>query len=136
MITFLDILYLVCCNFYKRREKDDFKISGLILLSAVFEFNIIMITLIIPRFYPDLFAQSFVYQKRYHIIGICLIVFATLLYLRYFKITNYDEVYQNIQCMKDLNRSVYSLLAVVYVIASFLVTIVLGVMIGSSSNAG
>jgi hypothetical protein len=45
MITFLDTLCFLFGNFYKNREKDIFRVSGMILLTAVFGANVIFIFL-------------------------------------------------------------------------------------------
>lgn len=128
MVTFLDFLFFVCCSFYKRREKNDFRISGLILLSTVFELNVVLVTLVLSSRCRELFTISTVYASRYYIVGACILVFVSVLYIRYFRITSYDEVDDRIQRMSDTKKYFFGLLAILYVVASFIVTISYAIM--------
>jgi hypothetical protein len=126
MMLFLDTLYLLCSNFYKKREKDSFKISGLILLTAVFGCNIIFITFMRSHFRPAILNITLIYKLRYHIVGISIALLIVFFYIRYFRITNYDQVYNRFYLLNDSRRAIWYALAILYIVLSF------GTMLGYS----
>ncbi|KKO91328.1 hypothetical protein AAW12_11110 [Sphingobacterium sp. Ag1] len=114
-MMFLDCMYVVCCNFYKKRDKDIFKTSGLILLSAVFMCNIALVFFILRT--KRLFVWSLI-EYKYSIL-IFLFVMISCLYLRYFKITNYEEVNNKLYSINRDKMNLYYLMSTLYIILSF-----------------
>lgn len=121
MIKFLDALYLVCSDFYKKRERDIYKISGMLLLTCVLLFNLISISFVLSDKRIGFLKQSAVYSMRYHVVFLGISIIISLLYLRYFRLTNYDEVSEKFLSMSNPVKSIYYLGAVAYVVSSFLV---------------
>jgi hypothetical protein len=93
-----------------------FKISGLILLAGVFEFNVILTTMLAAE--GGLTKDSIAYQYRYFVVGGCLLVFLPLLYLRFFRIKSYDQVNDEFNMMSDRKRKMLYVLSVLYVLVS------------------
>ena len=131
-MSFLDTLYIVCCNFYRKREKGMFKISGLILLTATFEFNVVLATLILLKYYGQVLSVATIYNFRYYILALSFVLFVTILYFRYFKITSYEEVNDRLLSLPEDRKRIYYYLSGLYIIASFLIPIVLAISIGRS----
>lgn len=42
-MIFFDAVYYLCCHFYKKREKDTFKGSGIILMTVALLLNFLLI---------------------------------------------------------------------------------------------
>lgn len=119
-MMFLDCMYVICCNFYKKREKDIFKISGLLLLTLVFMLNVQLISFILSDF--NLITGS-LYDYRYYIVGSSYVIFFTILYIRYFRATNYEEVNNKFYKLDNSRRNLYYTSSVLYVILSFVSTL-------------
>jgi hypothetical protein len=132
MMIFLDALYIACCNFYRKREKGMFKMSGLILLTATFEFNVVLATLILPKYYSQALSVAMIYKSRYYIVALSFIFFVSILYFRYFRITSYEEASYKLLSLTEGRRRAYYFLSGLYVVASFLVPIALAIAIGRS----
>lgn len=111
-------MYVLCCNFYKKREKDIFKISGLILLTTLLLLNIIFLTFALTEFFPKKFEADYFYNKRYYIVLGGIALFLIIFYFRYFKITNYDEIVNKIYELNLKKRSLYWISALLYIILS------------------
>ena len=125
----LDVLYLLSSDFYKKKERGSFKFSGVVLLSAAFLFNVILISFIIIVFKPEW--EISIYNSRYYTIVTGMVTFMLLLHIRYFKITSYGEVSSKFNAMSDTRKSIYNYIGVLYLIFSFVSTIVCAVWIGS-----
>lgn len=121
-MKFLDALYVSSSNFYRKREAGMFKISGLLLLTAVFLCNIVFISLLLPQYFNNISASR-IYDARYIIVAITMMIVIILLYLRYFKITNYDEVKDRLDSTANGYRLTLYLASVVYIIISFVLMI-------------
>jgi hypothetical protein len=119
MTTFLDMLYFLCCNFYKKREKDIFRVSGMILLTAVFGANVMFIFFMVSHFNSEALSTDDIYKSRYYIVGISMLIFMVLLYIRYFRITTYDEVYNRYHALIEEKRKTIHVLAFLYIVFSF-----------------
>jgi len=119
MVTFLDMLYFLCCNFYRKREKDIFRMSGLILLTTVFCCNVMFIFFLISDIRPEILNTEDIYKSRYYIACVSMLVFVTLLYIRYFKVSSYDQVYDKIHYFDEGKRKAIHLLAFLYIVLSF-----------------
>jgi hypothetical protein len=117
---FLDIIYLVCCNFYKQRERDIFKVSGLILIAGVINANISTILFILSDSRLGIMSFSYIYSLRYYLVFSGLVLSMGLFYLRYFRITNYEEIKQRFDSMTETSRVLYYVGASFYTIASFI----------------
>jgi hypothetical protein len=115
----LDTLYLLCSNFYKRREKNSFRVSGVILLTGVFVSNVMFISFMVSDFNPEMLSSSSAYKSRYFIVGASMLVFIVLFYFRYFRITNYDKVYSRFDSLTDRTKTIIYTLSVIYVALSF-----------------
>jgi hypothetical protein len=116
-MLFLDCLYLVCCNFYKKRERDSFKASGLVLLSIVFMFNIILLLYVLV----DLNLLIFnIYENRYAAIGGCLLLIIPMLYYRYFRLTNFEDVNNAFYRLTFGKRNLVYFTAIGYVLISII----------------
>jgi Na+/proline symporter len=118
MIMFLDILYVVCCNFYKKREKNSFEISGLILLTGVFCSNVLFVFFIVSQSNQELFNYQKLFSLRYYIIGLSIILFMSLLFIRYFRFTDYNYVFSKIESLNESKKSVLYIGAILYVFIS------------------
>lgn len=116
---FLDCMYIICCNFYRKREADIFKISGLILLILVFLLNSVLV-LYFGSGYK--WTDEDIYEhKDYISIGFFAII-GLILYLRYFHITSYDEVNNKFYKLDIPVRNKYYIAALLYIILSILST--------------
>src|SRR5688572_547058 len=101
-MNFLDVTYIVCCDFYRSREKDIFKESGLILLGAVFMMNLMLLTFITEDFfYLDIFISYSSEQMGWVMFGVSIFFVLPLLYFRYFRITNYTAIHTKINGWSD-----------------------------------
>ena len=129
MMKFLDALYVVSCNFYKKREAEMFKISGLILLTTVFSCNLVLITFLLPEYFNNI-SSSKIYSSRYIIVVVTMATFIILLYLRYFRITNYDDVKSKLDSTAEGFRIMLFLTAIIYIIMSFVTMIGYAVYLG------
>lgn len=109
-----------------------FKISGLILLTATFEFNVVLATLLLPKYYSEVMSLATVYKSRYYIVALSFMFFISILYFRYFKITSYEEANDKLLSLPEERRRIYYFLSGFYVVASFLIPIVLAISIGRS----
>ena len=109
-----------------------FKISGLILLTATFEFNVVLATLILLKYYGQVLSVATIYNFRYYILALSFVLFVTILYFRYFKITSYEEVNDRLLSLPEDRKRIYYYLSGLYIIASFLIPIVLAISIGRS----
>lgn len=117
-MLFFDVAYILCCNFYKKREANIFKISGLILLSFVFLTDMMLVTFMLTEFFSETFGSDYFYTRRYYIDLGAIPVFLFILYLRYFKITNYDEVVKKMYSLTPNKRNTYCIIALVYIVLS------------------
>lgn len=112
---FLDCMYVACCNFYKKREKDIFKISGLLLLLLIFIIHI----LFIAYFSSNMgFINWSPYKYRVYLIGGNFLFTLPLLCLRYFKVTNYEEINDKLFKKDRKEMNMYLLFASIYIIIS------------------
>jgi hypothetical protein len=117
-MLFLDAMYILCCDFYKKREMDIFKISGLILLALVFLLNITLISFLLPKYFPAIFEDDYLYDRRYYIVFLSDAALLIMLYFRYFKLTSYDEVVSKMYSLKPGKRNGYSIAALFYILLS------------------
>ena len=129
MFRFLDALYVTCCNFYKRREPNMYRISGLILLATVFGCNVVFVTLILPYYYEDVSSIQ-IYRFRYYIVITTMAILLGSLYIRYFKVTNYEDVKFNLDSIHAPYRNILYLLSVLYIILSFITMLGYAVYLG------
>jgi hypothetical protein len=126
-MIFLDFLYLVCCDYYKKNEPDLFKIKGVILLETVFLLNILLLSFVLSG---DVTPEHVLYKYRYHWICTTFLVILLLLYIRYFKVTNYEIVNNKSFSFSEKGRNRYYRLAVLYIIFSFCSTLVTAFYLG------
>jgi hypothetical protein len=123
-MMFFDTLYIVCCDFYKNREKDIFKISGAILLTCVFNANIFLVlTLLSNNKKLGAITVSDLYHLRYYIVIGGMFLFFVLFYLRYFVVTNYDELKVKFDAMDERKKIISIGAAVIYIPSSFILAI-------------
>jgi|688.fasta_scaffold1905979_1 hypothetical protein len=122
-MMFLDIVYLVCSNFYKQREKDIFKISGLILLVGVINANFSTALFILSDSRLGIINFQDIYSIRYYLVFAGLVLSITIFYLRYFKVTNYEEIQQKFYSMEEIRRTVYYVGASIYIITSLILVV-------------
>jgi len=112
---FLDCVYLICCNFYRKKEKDIFKVSGLVLLALIFMLNISLLFFLMENYSIIDFE---VYSYRYLIIISLMLILIPILYLRFFKVTSYDEINNRFFLMNLSKRQLYHVSAVLYIFLS------------------
>ncbi len=122
-MLFLDCLYILCADYYKKREKNIFKVSGLILLAAVLLMNLLLISYLIYQINIENIRGDFIEGITLISIGGYLLLLLPLLYLRYFKFTSYDEVNAKLYQLSEEKRFMYRLLSSLYIILSFLSTL-------------
>lgn len=113
--VFLDFVYLICCNFYEKREKDVFKINGLLLLALILLLNISLLLFLMENYSIIDFE---VYSYRYLIIISLMLVLIPILYFRFFKVTSYDEINNRFFLMNLSKRQLYHVSAVMYIFLS------------------
>jgi hypothetical protein len=113
-------MYIICCGFYKKREKDLFKISGLILLTVVFMLNVQLISFIVEEL--NLVDVS-IYDYKYYIIGGVFVFVLPILYIRYFKVTSYEEVNNSFHALNNFNKRKNYVFSVLYIVISFASTL-------------
>lgn len=112
---FLDCVYLICCNFYRKREKDIFKVTGLLLLTLILMLNISFV-LFLAEDYSVLDFE--LYPNRALIVISLMLVLIPILYFRFFKVTNYDEINNRFFRMNLSKRQLYHVSAVMYIFLS------------------
>lgn len=120
----LDMLYMVCCDFYRRRERNTFKYSGMILLAAIFAFNLLFLGILwddtsgseIMKLMEDKLVRVIV------LLGL-LILFGTTLLLRYTRITNYEEIKNHFNSQSLNKRRIHYLISASYALLSIFVFI-------------
>jgi|GEM_PF-1730191 len=112
---FLDCVYLICCNFYRKREKDIFKVTGLLLLTLILMLNISFV-LFLAEDYSVLDFE--LYPNRALIVISLMLVLIPILYFRFFKVTNYDEINNRFFRMNLSKRQFYHVSAVMYIFLS------------------
>jgi len=115
---------MVCCDFYKKREKEIFKISGAILLTCVFNANIFfLLTLLSDHQKLGGITGSDLYHLRYYIVVGCMLLFFALFYFRYFAVTNYDELKVKFDAMNERKKIISVSASVIYIVSSFILAI-------------
>jgi len=119
MKMFLDCLYLVCCNLYKKKEPESFKVSGVIILAGAFMLNVLLLSIIIEENISPLKKATQVYEWRYFLIPIPAFIFISILYYRYFKVTSYENVHNKISSSRSIKHQVSYFLAILYLILSY-----------------
>lgn len=123
MTTFLDMIYFVSCNLYKRRETNTFKGSGLILFTTALIMNVGLILMIMSHSGISI-NYVWVHEKRYYIGLIGMLFLGSLLYFRFSRITDYDEIYNKINTLNPRVKLSYRIGASLYLLLSFISTIV------------
>ena len=122
-MKFLDTLYLLCCNLYKRNDKSIFKESGLILLAGVGMLNIILITFVAADLHTKNVTIDKLFNVRYYIVLFSILLLLVILYIRYFIITSYEEVSLIFYRLSHTEKNVYLIIGSIYLILSCLSTI-------------
>lgn len=131
---FVDYVYMFCCDFYKKREADIFKTSGLLLLTAVFLFNVLLVFFLIFESQASRVYFNVFYQNRYlTIIGLVVFI-ALVLYIRYFKATNYEQINNQFFSLPNGRRNRIRIAAISYIILSFVFAIGLAIYAGGKHN--
>ncbi len=97
-----------------------FKISGVILVTLVFTFNIMFVSLVL---YNGGVVDHNPYDYRYQMVLFCVLPIFLLLLLRYFYITNYDLVNNKSYLLGERRRGRFYVAAVCYVISSIVLTL-------------
>lgn len=100
-----------------------FKGSGLILLAGMLMLNAILLTFVAAYFKVEHFATEKLYNQRYYFVFLCLILFLTGLYIRYFRITNYDEINNKLNRLSGFRQKMYYVLGFIYILLSILSTL-------------
>ena len=124
-MLFLDVLYIVCCDFYRNREKDTFKQSGIILLSAAFTMNLLFLFFVFKENYSINAEDAGLY-----IVGIYLFILLPTLAIRYYKFTNYDKIMSRIYKLSNERKMLYFIPAIIYILCSFILTISFAIYLG------
>lgn len=122
-MKFLDSMYIVCCDFYKKREKDLFKTSGVVLLAGVILMNILLASFIIYRINRENLPEDFIDGAALITLGIYLIILLPVLYLRYFRLTNYDELNSKFCRLAPEIRQRYRFFVIFYILLSIVSTL-------------
>lgn len=131
MTLFLDTIYFACCNFFKRREPHMFKASGLILIATVFMCNSLLILFLIQENSLG-FNNKGLYEMRYYTVSSFIILFTCLFYIRYYRLTNYEIVYNRIHSLGIIRKNTLYFFAIIYIIASFISCIGYAIWVGSN----
>lgn len=117
-MLFIDFLYLVCCQFYKKREKDSYKSSGLILLAGVFFFNGLGLIFIFSYGLKILSSnQSYMWEVIAAVTY--LVIILPLLYFRYYRKTSYDAILVKANSLSEKTKAFFYLTSLVYVLFSY-----------------
>lgn len=119
----LDALFIICCNLYKKNDTGIFKESGLLLLAGIGMLNVILVTFIAADLHIKKITIDRLYNSRYYIVALSLIIFFGLLYIRYFIYTSYEEVSATFKNMTYTKRNTYLILGSIYAVLSLLSTI-------------
>lgn len=119
-MIFLDFLYLVCCDYYRKNEPDLFKFSGLILLSTVFFLNIIFLSIVLSDI---VISEHNFYKYRYYWAWISFLGILLVLYIRYYKMTNYEKVNNKSFSLSESRRNLYYRFSVLYILLSICSTV-------------
>jgi len=122
-MLFLDCLYILCADFYRKREKDLFKVSGLILLAAVLLMNMLFISYLFYQINIEHIQKDFIEGATLIGIGGYLVILLPILYLRYFKFTSYEEINNRLYKLTEEKRSLYKLAGIFYIVISFISTL-------------
>jgi hypothetical protein len=119
-MRFIDTLYFVCSQFYKKRESDSFKVSGLILLIGVFTLNTLLLTYLFVNSRFVSINMKDIYLNRHCLVFVFMALFGMLTHIRYFRITNFEEIRDWLYSIHEVKRNLYYSLALIYVILSFI----------------
>lgn len=130
MLAIIDIPYKVCCDFYKKKETDIFKISGIFLLCLAIEMNFLFLLLYSSENY-NWFERNEIYEYRYLLVILSGILFFSLLYIRYFKVINYEIINKQFHKMSNMKQGVYYLLSLSYIILSIFMTVGYAIFLGT-----
>lgn len=128
---FLDCMYIICCNFYRKREPDMFKGSGLILLVGIFGLNLMLISHLGSGYK---WTDKDLYDYREYIAIGFTAPLAFIFYIRYFRVTNYDEVNNKFFKLNSAVRNRYHIAALFYIILSILSTLGYVIYNGGAGN--
>jgi hypothetical protein len=58
----------------------------------------------ISHFNSEALSTDDIYKSRYYIVGISMLIFMVLLYVKYFRITDYDAVYDRYHALVEEKR--------------------------------
>nr|WP_314498417.1 hypothetical protein [uncultured Chryseobacterium sp.] len=113
-MIFIDYLYYQFANFYKYFEKDGtHKASGIILTCGMLCWNLIFFIIILDNY----FIANLGPKNKYFLIMYCLPIIS-LITLRYWKYTSYEEIDKKIKSFSKNKRIVWDVLLILYVIIS------------------
>ncbi len=126
----LDSVYYICCLFYKNREKETFKASGLILMVGSVLMNVMLILVLLMTKYAII---EFMLKSRLNqlliVFGISLII-GIPLYIRYFRHMPFEKIDQIILALSKTKKIILSMIAIIYLIYSYFFIISYGIYLG------
>lgn len=131
-MLFLDSIYYTCCNYYKKKNDDTFKASGIILLAVLLSFNIIFLVIFIDHFQPmgkQLFYKYVVFSMIFYLLGLL-----PILYVRYFRITTFEKVNAKLNNLPENKRAMYLLVAFLYIMLSIVTCLGMAFYLGGIKN--
>ncbi|GAA4302749.1 hypothetical protein [Nibribacter koreensis] len=120
MLTLLDCVYLISCDFYKSREADSFKAIGAVMMGALFLFNLLLLVFVFEPYYTSRWGENFIYAAALYSTALYVLVLMPALYVRYFRVTNYEAVLRKLQEMAEGKKILYLVLAHGYAVSSVL----------------
>lgn len=136
-MIFFDTIYYLCCIFYRKREMDSFKGSGLILMTGTIIMNIILLTIsgqlkFIQEWYDNIIHRNKDYL--FFATGVVLIVLIIPFYYRFFKITSFEIIENKLKKMASGKRDFVLGIALIYILFSYLFTLGLCIYEGGKKS--
>jgi hypothetical protein len=128
MIAIIDLPYLICCDFYKKREPDIFKLNGIILLTLVFMLDSFLVYMFLLENNGSL-KITFFGNGLYFMLVVVLLLMPTF-YIRYSKYMTYEKIDSKLKSMDRRIGVFYYLLSVCFVILSVTVPIIYVIIYG------
>lgn len=129
----LDSIYYICCLFYKNREKETFKGSGLILMVGSVLMNVMLIVVLLHSSMTKYAIIEFMIKSRLNQLliafGISLII-GMPLYIRYFRHMPFEKIDQIILALSKTKKIILSMIAIIYLIYSYFFIISYGIYLG------
>ena len=120
MKDIIEYIYFSCCNIYLGKEHD-YRVGGIMLLSLTLVLNALYIVTIVPVLYTiEKATERHLFDiAPFVIIAFHVLIILPVLFFRYFKVTNYEEICKRNHGMSSKKKNTYNIIYYMYMIISF-----------------